>query len=62
MFEHSININDIKSVNINAYSLSQLQLNEQTKQITELMNKDLIYKSVSLWGFLILFVKKKKGT
>jgi len=48
MFEHSININDIKSVNINAYFLSQLQLNEQTKQIIKLMNKDLIYKSVSL--------------
>jgi len=62
VFEHSININDIKSVNINAYSLSQLQLNEQTKQITELMNKDLIYESVSLWSFLILFVKKKKST
>jgi len=62
VFEHSININDVKSVNINAYSLSQLQLNEQTKQITELMNKDLIYESVSSWGFLILFVKKKKST
>jgi len=48
MFKHSIDINDIKSVNINAYSLSQLQLNEQTKQITELLNKNLIYKSVSL--------------
>ncbi len=48
MFKHSIDINDIKSVNINAYSLSQLQLNEQTKQITELLNKNLIYESVSL--------------
>ncbi len=48
MFKHSININDIKSININAYFLSQLQLNEQTKQIIKLMNKDLIYKSVSL--------------
>jgi len=47
MFKHSININNIKSVNINAYFLLQLQLNEQIKQITELMNKDLIYKSVN---------------
>ncbi len=61
MFKHSINISDIKSVNINAYFLSQLQLNKQTKQITELMNKDLICKFINSWGFLILFVKKKKN-
>jgi len=47
MFKHSINISDIKSININAYSLSQLQLNEQTKQIIKLLNKDLIYKSAN---------------
>jgi len=47
MFKHSINISDIKSVNINAYFLSQLQLNKQTKQITELMNKDLICKFIN---------------
>jgi len=62
MFKHSINISNIKSVNINAYFLSQLQLNKQTKQITKLMNKDLICESVNSWGFLILFVKKKKST
>ncbi len=62
MFKHSIDTDDIKSVNINAYSLSQLQLNKQAKQITELMNKDLIHKFTSSWGFLILFVKKKKNT
>jgi len=48
MFKHSIDTDDIKSVNINAYSLSQLQLNKQAKQITELMNKDLICKFISL--------------
>jgi len=48
MFKHSINISNIKSVNINAYFLSQLQLNEQAKQITELINKDLICKFISL--------------
>ena len=26
------------------------------------MNKDLICKFISLWGFLILFIKKKKNT
>ncbi len=62
VFKYSINISDIKSININAYSLSQLQLNKQTKQIMKLYNKDLICKSVNLWSFLILFVKKKKST
>ncbi len=62
VFKHSININNIKSVNINAYSLSQLQLNEQTKQIIKLMNKGLIHEFISLWGFLVLFIKKKKNT
>jgi len=48
MFKHSINTNNIKSININAYSLSQLQLNKQTKQIIELLNKALIYKFINL--------------
>jgi len=48
MFKHNINTNDIKSVNINAYFLLQLQLNEQIKQITELLNKDLICKFTNL--------------
>jgi len=48
MFKHSINTDNIKSVNINAYSLSQLQLNKQAKQIMKLMNKDLICEFTSL--------------
>ncbi len=48
MFKHNIKINNIKSININAYFLSQLQLNKQTKQITELLNKNLIYKFINL--------------
>ncbi len=48
MFKHSINISNIKSVNIDAYFLSQLQLNEQIKQIMKLLNKDLIYKFINL--------------
>jgi len=48
MFKHSINISDVKSVNINAYFLSQLQLNKQAKQIMKLMNKDLICEFTSL--------------
>jgi len=62
MFKHSIDINDVKSVNINAYFLSQLQLNKQTKQIIKLLNKDLIHKFTNLWGFSVLFIKKKKNT
>ncbi len=48
MFKHSINIDDVKSININAYLLSQLQLNEQTKQIMKLLNKDLICEFINL--------------
>ncbi len=48
MFKHSINTDNIKSININAYSLSQLQLNKQAKQIKKLHNKDLICKFISL--------------
>ncbi len=62
MFKHSINTDNIKSININAYSLSQLQLNKQAKQIKKLHNKDLICKFISLWSFSVLFVKKKKST
>ncbi len=62
IFKHSINISDIKSININAYFLSQLQLNKQIKQITKLYDKDLICKFINSWSFLILFVKKKKST
>ncbi len=28
----------------------------------KLLNKDLIYKSISLWDFSVLFIKKKKST
>lgn len=62
MFKHSINTDNIKSVNINTYFLLQLQLNKQAKQVTKLMNKDLICKFTSLWDFSVLFVKKKKST
>jgi len=48
MFKHNINISDIKAININAYLLLQLQLNEQIKQIIKLLNKDLICKFINL--------------
>jgi len=62
VFEHSIDTGDAKPVNINAYPLSQLQLDEQAKQVTELLDKALIRESASPWGFPVLFVKKKEGT
>ena len=62
MFKHIINMNNIKLININAYFLSQLQLNKQTKQVVKLLNKDLIQKFTNLWNFSVLFVKKKKST
>ena len=58
--KHKIKIRDTKSVNINAYSLLKAHLDEQVKQVKDLLDKGLIRESVSSWGFLVLFIKKSK--
>jgi len=60
-FEHKIETGDAPPVNIRAYPLSLQQLKEQTKQITELLDKGLIRESASSWGSPVLFVKKPNG-
>lgn len=50
VFKHSIDTGDANPININAYPLSQLQLDEQAKQVAELLDKGLIceYKPMGL--------------
>lgn len=59
---HTIDIEDAKPVNINAYPLSPIHAGEQVRQVAVLLDKQLIRESASPWGFLVLFVKKKDGT
>lgn len=61
IFQHAIDTGDSKPVNHNAYPLSYSQLEEQTSQIQELLDKGLIRTSSSPWGFPVLFVKKPEG-
>ena len=37
----------MKSINLNAYLLLKAYFNKQVKQVIELLNKRLIYKSLS---------------
>src|SRR5277367_314991 len=57
--DHTIDTGDHGPVNKNAYPLSVQQLQEQTRQIEELLKKGLIRESVSPWGAPVLFVPKK---
>ena len=59
---HKIDTKDAKAVNINAYPLSAEKLNEQARQIEELVQKGLIRPSSSPWGFPVIFVKKHNGS
>jgi hypothetical protein len=59
--EHEIETGDAAPVNTRAYPLSFQRLKEQTKQITELLDKGLIRESSSSWGSPVLFVKKPNG-
>ena len=51
---------DAKSVNINAYLLLKAHLDKQVKQVKDLLDKGLIWESVSSWDFSVLFIKKSK--
>jgi hypothetical protein len=44
------------------YRMSMPELKELQLQLEELLKKGYIHPSVSLWGALVLFVKKKDGT
>ena len=59
--DHAIETGDASPVNKNAYPLSVQQLQEQTRQIEELLQRGLIRESVSPWGAPVLFVLKKTG-
>ena len=45
-----------------SYRMAPTELKELKTQLQELLNKGFIRPSVSPWGALVLFVKKKDGT
>ena len=51
-------MDDYRSINIQTYQLSAMQLDGQTKQITKLVEKRLIQESSSSWGLPVLLTKK----
>src|SRR5204863_665226 len=57
--EHVIDTGDERPYNRNAFPLSEQQLQEQTKQVEDLLKKGLIRESSSPWGAPMLFVAKK---
>ena len=58
--DHEINTGNEAPANRNAYPLSVVQLEEQTKQIDNLFKWGLIHESTSPWGAPVLFVRKPK--
>ena len=44
------------------YCMAPTELKELKTQLQELLDRGFIRPSVSLWGALILFIKKKDGT
>lgn len=59
--DHQINTGDAAPININAYPLSPIHIEEQRRQISQLLTQGLIRESSSPWGFPVLFVKKPGG-
>jgi hypothetical protein len=59
--DHAIDTGQETPANRNAYSLSVQQLQEQIRQINELLKRGLIRESSSPWGAPVLFVAKKTG-
>jgi hypothetical protein len=60
-FEHVIDTGTARPINQNPYLLSPAQLEEQTTQVRDLLQKGLIRVSSSPWGFPVLFAKKPEG-
>jgi hypothetical protein len=44
------------------YMMASLELKELKEQLQELLDKGFIHPSISSWGALVLFVKKKDGS
>ena len=59
--DHAIETGDANPINKNAYPLSVQQLQEQTRQIEDLLRQGLIRESILPWGAPVLFVLKKTG-
>jgi len=49
-------------ISIAPYRMSTSELGEFKKQLEELLDKQFTKPSVSLWGALVLLVKKKDGS
>ena len=59
--DHEIDTGDARPVNRPTYELSVTQLEEQEKQVSELVKRGLVRPSTSSWGAPVIFIKKKTG-
>ena len=50
------------TISITPYRMAPLELRELKEQLDDLQNKTFIRPSISPWGSLVLFVKKKDGS
>ena len=60
-YEHKIETGDALPINMNAYPLSPVHIEEQRRQISQMLAQGIIQESSSPWGFPVLFVKKPGG-
>lgn len=60
--EHEIDTGEAAPININAYPLTPSHLEEQSRQVQQMLEQGIISESASPWGFPVLFVKKAEGT
>jgi hypothetical protein len=55
-------IHRVSPISKNIYRMSTLELKELQMYFEELLNKGYIHPSLSPWGVIELFLKKKNGT
>ncbi|KAL1933992.1 hypothetical protein VTP01DRAFT_8082 [Rhizomucor pusillus] len=60
--EHVIDTGDAKPISSPPFKMSPLELDEDRRQLDELLKRGLIRPSGSPWGAPVLFVKKKDGS
>ncbi|KAH0672549.1 hypothetical protein KY290_026625 [Solanum tuberosum] len=53
---------DTHSISIPPYRMAQANLKEFKERLKDLLDKGFIRPSISLWGALVLFVRKKDGS